>query len=30
MTTITFDTLELVAKLKTAGFPQAQADAVGG
>ncbi len=28
MTTVTFDTLELVAKLKTAGFPQAQAEAV--
>ncbi|MDI1232617.1 MAG: DUF1640 domain-containing protein [Methylobacter sp.] len=28
MTTITFDTLELVDKLKTAGIPQAQAEAV--
>jgi hypothetical protein len=28
MTTITFDTLELVAKLKTAGFAQDQAEAV--
>jgi len=28
MTTIAFDTLELVDKLKTAGIPQAQADAV--
>jgi hypothetical protein len=27
MTTITFDTLELVDKLKTAGIPQAQAEA---
>jgi len=30
MTTITFDTLELVAKLKSAGFPLTQAEAVGG
>ncbi len=28
MTTITFDTLELVDKLKTAGIPQEQAEAV--
>ncbi len=28
MTTITFDTLELVDKLKSAGIPQAQAEAV--
>jgi hypothetical protein len=28
MTTITFDTLELVDKLKLAGIPQAQAEAV--
>ncbi|WP_394753779.1 DUF1640 domain-containing protein [Crenothrix sp.] len=28
MATITFDTLELVDKLKTAGIPQAQAEAV--
>lgn len=28
MTTITFDTLELVDRLKTAGIPQAQAEAV--
>ncbi len=28
MSTITFDTLELVDKLKTAGIPQAQAEAV--
>jgi hypothetical protein len=28
MTTITFDTLDLVDKLKTAGIPQAQAEAV--
>jgi hypothetical protein len=28
MTTITFDTLELVDKLKTAGIPQGQAEAV--
>jgi CHASE3 domain sensor protein len=28
MTTITFDTLELVDKLKIAGIPQAQAEAV--
>ena len=28
MTTITVDTLELVDKLKTAGIPQAQAEAV--
>ncbi len=28
MTTITFDTLALVDKLKTAGIPQAQAEAV--
>ncbi|MFI3158150.1 MAG: DUF1640 domain-containing protein [Methylococcaceae bacterium] len=28
MTTVTFDTLELVDKLKTAGIPQAQAEAV--
>lgn len=30
MTTVTFDTLELVAKLKSAGFPQAQAEALCG
>ncbi len=28
MTTITFDTLELVSKLKSAGIPQEQAEAV--
>jgi hypothetical protein len=28
MSTVTFDTLELVAKLKTAGIPQEQAEAV--
>jgi len=28
MTTITFDTLELVDKLKTAGIPQEQAEAI--
>ena len=28
MTTITFDTLELVEKLKSAGIPQGQAEAV--
>ena len=28
MTTLTFDTLELVDKLKTAGIPQEQAEAV--
>ena len=28
MTTITFDTLELVDKLKAAGIPQEQAEAV--
>lgn len=28
MATVTFDTLELVDKLKTAGIPQAQAEAV--
>ena len=28
MTTITFDTLELVNKLKTAGIPQEQAEAI--
>ncbi|MCL7419489.1 MAG: CCDC90 family protein [Methylobacter sp.] len=28
MTTVTFDTLELVDKLKSAGIPQAQAEAV--
>jgi hypothetical protein len=30
MTTITFDTLDLVDKLKTAGIPQEQAEAVVG
>lgn len=30
MTTITFDTLELVDKLKNAGIPQEQAEAVEG
>jgi len=28
MTTVTFDTLELVSKLKSAGIPQEQAEAV--
>jgi hypothetical protein len=28
MTTVTFDTLELVERLKTAGFPQAQAESI--
>ena len=28
MTTITFDTLELVDKLKSAGIPQEQAEAI--